>query len=316
MDQQESRWQMQFWGSTRSGAATSCVLRARDALLPIRGSRTNRCPRPTRYAPAARVRETGGVSGKNGGSEAVEEYLRQVDFRGAIAGVRNEAEKIGGLRGQYLAGLRFAWRRCGTWPWRCWGRASRCRMRAALRRRPGSRRSLRSRDESGSGGGAVGRAGYPSSSRHTFCWSGRCVAAGSRVPMASVRALGAAVIAHFDHLSATNLLPYLPQELARVPRANIDFLPIKDAWFSGSMNYMGRARKADGTPKYEATYEINASLQISVPEFEQLVSHEVVPGHVTTFAYLQNLYARASGFRSHGVDHEHAGRDAVRGHCE
>ena len=37
---------------------------------------------------------------------------------------------------------------------------------------------------------------------------------------------------------------------------------------------------------------MNASLQISFPEFQQLVSHEVVPGHVTTFAYLQNLYFR------------------------
>jgi hypothetical protein len=77
-----------------------------------------------------------------------------------------------------------------------------------------------------------------------------------------------------------------------VPRANIRFLPIKEAWFSGSMNYLGRARRRDGSPEYEATYEINASLEISVPEFEQLVSHEVVPGHVTTFAYLQDLWVR------------------------
>ena len=81
--------------------------------------------------------------------------------------------------------------------------------------------------------------------------------------------------------------------------ANIDFLPIKDAWFSGSMNYLGHARRPDGSPEYEATYEINASLEISVPEFLQLVSHEVVPGHVTTFAYLQNLYWRgAVGFEA------------------
>ena len=52
-------------------------------------------------------------------------------------------------------------------------------------------------------------------------------------------------------------------------------------------------------PKYEASYEINASLQISFPEFQQLVSHEVVPGHVTTFAYLQNLYVRGvAGFEA------------------
>src|ERR1035438_3033701 len=86
--------------------------------------------------------------------------------------------------------------------------------------------------------------------------------------------------------------PYLPAELHGVPRANIQFLPILEAWFSGSMNYLGRARRPGGEPEYEATYEINASLDISLPEFLQLVSHEVVPGHVTTFAYLQNLYWR------------------------
>ena len=117
--------------------------------------------------------------------------------------------------------------------------------------------------------------------------------------MASVRGVGAAVIALFDQLSAHNLQPYLPRELASIPRANIEFLPIKDAWFSGSMNYLGRARNHDGSPRYEATYEINASLQMSYPEFEQLVSHEVVPGHVTTFAYLQSLYVRGkAGFEA------------------
>ena len=65
------------------------------------------------------------------------------------------------------------------------------------------------------------------------------------------------------------------------------------------MNYLGRARKPDGSPVYDATYEINASLSISIPEFQQLVSHEVVPGHVTTFAYLQNLYVRGEvGFEA------------------
>ena len=40
-------------------------------------------------------------------------------------------------------------------------------------------------------------------------------------------------------------------------------------------------------------------MQISYPEFEQLVSHEVVPGHVTTFAYLQDLYHRnQAGFEA------------------
>jgi hypothetical protein len=82
-------------------------------------------------------------------------------------------------------------------------------------------------------------------------------------------------------------------------RANIRFLPIRDAWFSGSMNYLGRARTPEGKPEYEASYEINASLQISEPEFRHLVSHEVVPGHVTTFAFLQDLYWRGEvGFEA------------------
>jgi hypothetical protein len=87
--------------------------------------------------------------------------------------------------------------------------------------------------------------------------------------------------------------------LRHVPRANIRFLAIEDAWFSGSMNYLGRARNVDGSPQYEATYEINAALEISLPEFMQLVSHEVVPGHVTTFALIQALHARRRlGFES------------------
>ena len=119
------------------------------------------------------------------------------------------------------------------------------------------------------------------------------------VPMSCVRTLGDAVIALFDTLSVKHLVPHLPATLYPVPRANIEFLSIKDAWFSGSMNYLGRARGSDGSPKYEATYEINASLEISIPEFYQLVSHEVVPGHVTTFAYLQNLYVnKKAGFEA------------------
>ena len=119
------------------------------------------------------------------------------------------------------------------------------------------------------------------------------------VPRKSIPALAAAFIAELDALTVKNLLPLLPASLHRVPRANIRFLPIENAWFSGSMNYLGRARNADGSPQYEATYEINASLQISVPEFQQLVSHEVVPGHVTSFAYLQDLYVRGEvGFEA------------------
>src|SRR5690349_2063231 len=120
-----------------------------------------------------------------------------------------------------------------------------------------------------------------------------------RADMSNVKQLGANAIAEFDRLTAANVVPHLTPEFRDVPRANIEFLPIRDAWFSGSMNYLGRARRADGSPEYEATYEINASLEISMPEFLQLVSHEVVPGHVTTFAWLQNLFVRRkAGFEA------------------
>ena len=136
----------------------------------------------------------------------------------------------------------------------------------------------------------LGRAGHDIST-HGALLRRRCLAQRQRVIPWRRSRFGAAVIAHFDALSATNLVPYLPAELHDVPRANIEFLPIKEAWFSGSMNYLGRARNADGAPRStKRPTRSTPRSQISFPEFLQLVSHEVVPGHVTTFAYLQNLY--------------------------
>jgi hypothetical protein len=243
---------------------------------------------------AARLRELGGTSEKN--REAVEEYLRAVDLPQAIAGVRSEAAKMQGLRQPYLNGLAVCLETMWDLAMEVAGKGDpvpyeRCVV-AATGKPPEPSQSEMKRERVAA---LLSRAGYGGSVLEAVdAWRRERV-----IPMASVRALGAAVIAHFDALSAKNLLPYLPKELARVPRANIDFQPIKDAWFSGSMNYIGRARNADGTPQYEASYEINASLQISYPEFEQLVSHEVVPGHVTTFAYLQDLYVRGKvGFEA------------------
>jgi hypothetical protein len=119
------------------------------------------------------------------------------------------------------------------------------------------------------------------------------------VPSKAIPALAAALNAQFDAGTVRHLVPHLPASLRDIPRANMRFFPIENAWFSGSMNYIGRARKEDGSPEYEATYEINAALQISVPEFAQLVSHEVVPGHVTTSALIQALYVQGKlGFEA------------------
>ena len=259
-------------------------------------------PLPDAYLhPAAKkVRESGGVSSKNVDQEKLKQYLLEVNLPKAIAGIRDETEKLGGARQSYLTGLALCLETMWDLAMEVIGKGDPvpyARAVAASTGKPPEPSTPQGKRERVAE--LLGRAGYAASA------SGELLAAVDNwrqeraIPMASVRGLSAAVIAQFDQLSAQNLLPHLPRDLARVPRANINFLPIKDAWFSGSMNYIGRARNDDGTPRYEASYEINASLQISFPEFEQLVSHEVVPGHVTTFAYLQDLYIRGkAGFEA------------------
>ena len=259
-------------------------------------------PLPAAYttASAARVRETGGVGGKEVDREAVEKYLREVNLPAAFAGVRHEADGLKGLRGQYLSGLADSLEVMWDLAMEILGKGpavpyARC-VESSTGRAPEPSVPEAKRERVAE---LLGRAGYSSAGNGGLLAAVDSWRRERITPMGSVRALGASVIAYFDNLSAAHLLPHLPGELSPVPRANIDFLPIKNAWFSGSMNYLGRARNADGSPKYEASYEINASLQISFPEFQQLVSHEVVPGHVTTFAYLQNLYVRGQmGFEA------------------
>jgi hypothetical protein len=259
-------------------------------------------PLPAAYMvpAAARVRASGGVASRKVDREAVEEYLREVNLPRAIAGIREEAREIAGVRSRYLQGLTLCLETMWALALEVIGKGepvpyARC-VESSTGRPPEPSVPKARRDRVAE---LLGRAGYSPSAAAGLLGAVDAWRRDRVVPMASVRALGAAMIAHFDRLSAANLQPYLPPDLLPIPRANIEFLPVKDAWFSGSMNYIGRARKPDGSPRYEATYEINASLQISVPEFEQLVSHEVVPGHVTTFAYLQNLYVRGkAGFEA------------------
>ncbi len=259
-------------------------------------------PLPAAYThpSAARVRETGGVSGKTIDKDAVEAYLMAVDLPAAISGVRAEAAKIGGLRGANLDGLVVSLDVMWDLAMEVLGKGDPVPYPRAVEASTAKAPEPSQPEEKRRRVSAL----LDSSGYSTTTPGGLLAAVDAwrkeRVtPMASVKALGAAVISHYNALSSKNLIPFLPAELANVPRANIEFQAIKDAWFSGSMNYIGRARTAAGAPLYEATYEINASLQISYPEFEQLVSHEVVPGHVTTFAYLQDLYVRGkAGFES------------------
>lgn len=248
---------------------------------------------------AATLRATGGVAASTPDVSAIDEYLAGVDLARVIAELPREASPLEPARRAYVEGLalclRVMWdlalEQLGRGPAVPYDRSVMALTgRAPQPSEPGPMRAevMRLLAESGY------RAGEPDLAEAVEAWrSARLVSSDS------IAERSAAVIAECDALSEKHLVPYLPRELGRVPRANITFLPIEDAWFSGSMNYLGHSRDPDGRPHYEATYEINASLRISEPEFRQLVSHEVVPGHVTTFAYLQDHYWRgAVGFEA------------------
>ncbi len=245
---------------------------------------------------AAALRAGGGVCAAEPDGAAIDAYLETVDVAAAIAAVGHGAREIGGLRGRYLEGLALS---CGV----MWdlaqellGRGEPVAYRRAVEAscgappspsRPEAKRERVAALLDAAAYGTDLHAGVEAWRRERL------------VPKRSIPTLAGAFIAQLDAATARHLLPCLPESLHRVPRANVAFLPIENAWFSGSMNYLGRARRADGSPEYEATYELNAALEISVPEFLQLVSHEVVPGHVTTFAYLQHLYSTgAVGFEA------------------
>jgi hypothetical protein len=259
-------------------------------------------PLPPAYThpTAAAVRTTGGVGAKVPDRAAIRAYLGAVDVKGAIQGMAEEARAVGGLRAAYLDGLAVCFTAMWDLAMEILGEGEavpyeRCvRASTGAAPEPSNPASKRARVAE-----LLQRAGHPASNEAELLAAVDAWRSSRLIPRKSIPALAGAFIAELDALTVTHMLPFMPVPLHRVPRANIRFLPIEDAWFSGSMNYLGRARNADGSPQYEATYEINASLQISVPEFQQLVSHEVVPGHVTTFAYLQDLYARGEvGFEA------------------
>jgi hypothetical protein len=253
-------------------------------------------PLPEAYThPTAQViRDSGGVSAKQPDRDAILSYLRAVDIRTAIRDLAAAGTDTGGLRGEYLLGLATCFETMWDLAMEILGDGppvpyESCVL-ASTGRPPEPSDPIAKRERVAQLLNATGDNLIPS----VDAWR-----KSHRVPMSSIKLLGATAIGYFDALTVQNVLPHLHSEFHNVPRANIEFLPIQDAWFSGSMNYLGRARTASGEPLYEATYEINASLEISLPEFLQLVSHEVVPGHVTTFAYLQNLYWRnLAGFEA------------------
>ena len=259
-------------------------------------------PMPEAYThpAAAKLRQTGGVAAREPDAAAVDAYLAAIDVPAAIAAVAAEGHRQPGLRGKFFDGLSECLSAMWDLSMEILGRGpavpyARCVVAATGREpepsRPGEKRRRLAE--------LLARAGHPSKTDAELLAAVDAWRRERMVPAKSIATLANAFIARFDALTTKHLAPHLPEEVRSVPRSNMTFVPIQDAWFSGFMSYVGRARNPDGSPQYEATYEINASLSISVPEFEQLVGHEVVPGHVTTSALVQGLYVRGRvGFES------------------
>ena len=254
-------------------------------------------PKAYTHPTADPVRKSGGVGADAPDKAAIEAYIGAVDVPGAISGLAEEARTLGGLRGAYLDGLVVCFAAMWDLAMEVIGKGEpvpfeRCvRASTGQAPEPSEASALLSR--------VAELLGQSNDKPEALLAAVDAWRQARLVPGKSLKALGDAFIAQMEGLVARNVLPLLPEDLHGVPRANITFLPIEDAWFSGSMNYLGRERDEKGLPRYEATYELNAKLEISVPEFVQLVSHEVVPGHVTTFAYLQDLYRRGEvGFEA------------------
>ena len=260
-------------------------------------------PLPAAYThpSATALRANGGVGAPVPDRSSIDAYLAAVDVHGSIGRVLVHSRAEGGWRGAYLEGLGLCCEVMWDLAMEIIGQGPAVPYERCVRTITG--RAPEPSDPAAKRVRVIGllaAAGYEARGDATSLLAAVDAWRAARsVPAKSIAAVGDAFVAYYDALSARNLLPHLPPELAQVPRANVRFLAIENAWFSGSMNYLGHARRPDGRPEYEATYELNAALQISVPEFQQLVSHEVVPGHVTTFAYLQDLFVRGlAGFEA------------------
>ncbi|ABS27359.1 conserved hypothetical protein [Anaeromyxobacter sp. Fw109-5] len=255
-------------------------------------------PLPEAYThrAAARLRETGGVAARSPDEDAVGAYLAAVDVPAAIDEAIAQGRELGGLRGAFLVGqgesLRVMWELAEELR----GRGQevpyeRCVVAATgtppAPSRPEPKRQLLAK--------LLGVPAEPARLLEAVdAWRGERL-----VPRKAIKLLADGFISQLEEGTRRHVVPHLPAALHAVPRANVEFLLVENAWFSGSMNYVGRARNRDGSPRYEATYEINAALEISVPELVNLVAHEVVPGHVTNFALAQALHVQGKlGFEA------------------
>src|SRR5579864_8445741 len=167
-------------------------------------------PRAYTDAAAARVRQSGGVAAKTPDRDAIEAYLSAVDIPGAIDGVKQEAARMGGLRGAYVLGLAQSFETMWNLALEMLGQGppvpyERC-VAASTGKPPEPSDPLRKCER------VAELLGRPRGRKELLAAVDAWRQA-HRVPMASIRTLGAAVIAYFDALAARHVAPHLPAEL-------------------------------------------------------------------------------------------------------
>jgi len=246
-------------------------------------------PQSYSHATAAAVRTAGGLSAGEVDLAAIDAYLGAMNLREAFDVIASEGATQPGVRGPFLAGLSTCLEVMWDLAMEALDRGEKVPYQRSVEASTGAAPTPSDpADKVAAVTTLLDEAGY--STEDSVLDASDAWRKDRMVPAATIGALARAFIAELEAGTRAHVLPYLPDEMHGVPRSNVEFTLIKDAWFSGSMNYLGRARTPDGNPTYDANYEINAKLEISVPEYMHLVSHEVVPGHVMTFAYVQHLY--------------------------
>ena len=161
-------------------------------------------------------------------------------------------------------------------------------------------------------------AGHPSSGADSLLAAVDAWRKERLVPGKSIPALGDAFIAQLRRARRARTSFRTCRGSSRASRGRTSkFLAIENAWFSGSMNYLGHARRTDGSPEYEATYELNAvapDLRPRVPAARQ-PRGRARPRHDVRVP-AGPLRARARRLRGVGPHDEHARGRPLRGHRE
>ncbi len=250
---------------------------------------------------AAALRSSGGAGAKNPDKQTIRNYIARVNPLGFVDAMEKQARAFEPLRRDLVLGLAEALRvefdlaleRIGEGPAVPYDRCVHASMGQTAQAADTTADRARVRELLGQLGEKI-PSGEHGLVEAVDAYRKRTWVGHEGIAQASARA-----IKELEALVDRNFAVHLPEHLRGVPRSNVTFHLIEEAWFSGSMNYIGRARKPDGTPEYEAEYEINARIEKSQAEFMHLVAHEVVPGHVTTFALIQHLFhIGQAGFES------------------